>query len=694
MMSTQVATQPTDSSSLALWPPHAAHRDQPEAIHISVLGVVGATVGDRELVVHGSQPRIVLAILVLHRGQPVTADELAAALWPRARSEHWEGAVRGVISKVRSFLHELGASAPMVDNLGHTYRLVCDEHVHIDLWKGESELELARAHLLAGRSDAAAAAASNSVELLAEALLPELDDVWLGTWRRQIATLRHRGLRLASVAHTGSGNHDEATRLATSAIADDPYDEESHRLLMAALLAAGNCAAALQAYSHCRRILADELGVSPSAETEALYLRLLAPEPVGITQRATPTQRLLPLLTDRPFVGREREVALLLGAWERARNGARQIVFVHGEAGVGKTRTGLEAVRRMAPANILYGRCSAERIVPFEPFVEAIGRFAERLDDDELSRLIEGFAPEIASLVPAIGRRIAPVDRGTAAQRRVRSRPTLFAAVSTVLARMAVRPTVLALDDLHWADPSTLLLFRHVAPMLEQSSVLIVVTYRDDAPTTPSLATAVTALHRLENCQSIHLGGLTTHDVADLLRLAAIPNADEVGEALHRRTGGNSFYLTQVLSAAAERADVVDPGHVPDTVSELVRLRVGTLSDAAQHVLAIAAAIGTGVPRCYLEPTMSLEGASGVALDELVDRRLLLEDDRGDFGFTHAIVRDAVYAQLPPSRRRRIHNSIAAALATVEHHDAGTHDVRASVATIAHHLEHADRKPG
>jgi DNA-binding SARP family transcriptional activator len=624
----------------------------------------------------------------------VTADELAAALWPRARSEHWEGAVRGVISKVRSFLHELGASAPMVDNLGHTYRLVCDEHVHIDLWKGESELELARAHLLAGRSDAAAAAASNSVELLAEALLPELDDVWLGTWRRQIATLRHRGLRLASVAHTGSGNHDEATRLATSAIADDPYDEESHRLLMAALLAAGNCAAALQAYSHCRRILADELGVSPSAETEALYLRLLAPEPVGITQRATPTQRLLPLLTDRPFVGREREVALLLGAWERARNGARQIVFVHGEAGVGKTRTGLEAVRRMAPANILYGRCSAERIVPFEPFVEAIGRFAERLDDDELSRLIEGFAPEIASLVPAIGRRIAPVDRGTAAQRRVRSRPTLFAAVSTVLARMAVRPTVLALDDLHWADPSTLLLFRHVAPMLEQSSVLIVVTYRDDAPTTPSLATAVTALHRLENCQSIHLGGLTTHDVADLLRLAAIPNADEVGEALHRRTGGNSFYLTQVLSAAAERADVVDPGHVPDTVSELVRLRVGTLSDAAQHVLAIAAAIGTGVPRCYLEPTMSLEGASGAALDELVDRRLLLEDDRGDFGFTHAIVRDAVYAQLPPSRRRRIHNSIAAALATVEHHDAGTHDVRASVATIAHHLEHADRKPG
>jgi DNA-binding SARP family transcriptional activator len=590
-----------------------------------------------------------------------------------------------VISKVRSFLHELGVSAPVLDNIGHTYRLVCDDHVYIDLWKGESELEVARAHLLAGRSDAAAAAASNSVELLAETLLPELDDVWLGTWRRQIATLRHRGLRLASIAHTGWGNHDEAIHLATSAIADDPYDEESHRLLMAALLAAGNCAAALRAYSRCRRTLADELGVSPSAETEALYLRLLSPEPVGITQRATPTQRLLPLLTDRPFVGREREVALLQAAWERARNGARQIVFLHGEAGVGKTRTGLEAVRRMAPANILYGRCSAERIVPFEPFVEAIGRFADRLDDDELSRLIEGFAPEISSLVPALGRRLST---GKVALKGARSRPTLFAAVSTVLARIAERPTVLAFDDLHWADPSTLLLFRHVAPMLELSSVLILVTYRDDSPTTPSLATAVTALHRLENCQSLHLGGLTPHDVADLLRLAAIPNADELGDALHQRTRGNSFYLTQVLSAAADRADVVDPGHIPDTVSELVRLRVGTLSDAAQHVLAIAAVIGTGVPRCYLEPTMSLEGASGAALDELVDRRLLLEDDRGDFGFTHTIVRDAVYAQLPPSRRRRIHNSIAAALAAAEQHGAGT-----ALATIAHHLEHADRNP-
>jgi predicted ATPase len=257
-----------------------------------------------------------------------------------------------------------------------------------------------------------------------------------------------------------------------------------------------------------------------------------------------------------------------------------------------------------------------------------------------------------------------------------------------VLARIAVRPTVLAFDDLHWADPSTLLLFRHVAPMLELSSVLILVTYRDDSPTTPSLATAVTALHRLENCQSLHLGGLTPHDVADLLRLAAIPNADELGDALHQRTRGNSFYLTQVLSAAADRADVVDPGHIPDTVSELVRLRVGTLSDAAQHVLAIAAVIGTGVPRCYLEPTMSLEGASGAALDELVDRRLLLEDDRGDFGFTHSIVRDAVYAQLPPSRRRRIHNSIAAALAAAKQHGAAT-----TLATIAHHLEHADRNP-
>jgi DNA-binding SARP family transcriptional activator len=155
-MSTQVATQPTDSSPLALRPPRSTPRDHREAIHISILGVVGATVGDRQLVLHGSQPRIVLAVLVLHRGQPVTADELAAALWPRTRSAHWEGAVRGVISKVRSFLHELGVSAPVLDNIGHTYRLVCDDHVYIDLWKGESELEVARAHLLAGRSDAAA----------------------------------------------------------------------------------------------------------------------------------------------------------------------------------------------------------------------------------------------------------------------------------------------------------------------------------------------------------------------------------------------------------------------------------------------------------------------------------------------------------------------------------------------------------
>lgn len=658
-------------------------------VHISLLGVVRGHCGTTEVVLAGSQPRLVLALLGLNHGRPVRADELAEVLWPEGRASHWEGAIRGVISKLRAFLSGLGPAAPRLDNVGHTYRLVCGDHATIDIWHAERQVAEAASHMAAGMAGEAATVAESAAVVLTDRLLPGHDGEWLEGRREQFSAMRRRALRLAAVANTACGDHDKAIRLAADSVSGDLYDEESHRVLMAAHLAAGNRAAALRAYGNCRRVLAEDLGVSPSAETEALYLRLLAPEPGGIAPPPRPTRRLLPLVEDRPFVGRDPELAAIAECWEAARSGSRQVVLVRGEAGIGKTRTGLEAVRRMEAANVLYGRSSAEQIIAFEPFVEAIGRFAERLGDDEVARLIDGFEPEIVSLVPSLAARHLNQPLGAdLGDTPPSTRPTLFESITAVLARVTRAPTVLALDDLQWADPSSLSMLRHIVRRLDQAHLLVLVTYRDDCRPSAAMADAISDLHRTDGCRSVRLGGLGVHDIADLLRLAAVPNADQVGEVLRERTGGNSFYVTQVLSAAAEapaaRASF-DPLHVPDNVSEVVRHRTATLSAAAQQVLAMAAVIGTGVPRRYLEPAIEVVGGSVDAVEELIGRRFLLEDVRGDFGFAHGIVRDAVYGRLSLSRRRQLHHAVASALLA---HGTGQ-DLHVGAA-LAHHLDLAD----
>ena len=493
-----------------------------EVVRISLLGVVRADLGEREIVLSGAQPRLILVYLALHRGRPVTAEELAEILWPHGRAQHWDGAVRGVISKVRAYLVEVGTAAPRLDNIGRTYRLVCGDHSSIDIWQAERDLASATAQIAAGNSKGAAAAASRAAAALTNTLLPGHDGDWLDTWRSQLDSMRRRALQLGSRAHTQCGNHDEAIRLACAAVSNDPYNEESHRVLMAAHLAAGNRASALRVYGDCRRVLADDLGVSPSAETEAAYLQLLGPEPAGVAPDARVRRRQPPLLEDRPFVGRDHELAAILSAWELARQGARQIILLHGQVGIGKTRTGSEAIRRMDPTNVLCGRSSEGRVTPFEPFAEAIGRFADHLDDDELGQLIDGFAAEISSLAPSIAARQI-IDRNPTADGG--DRPTLFDAVGALLTRVAKAPTVLVVDDLHWADPSTLLMLRHCARTLDCARLLLLVSYRDDCPPASPMADMIADLQGLEGCRTTPLGGLCAHDVADLLRATPVANA-------------------------------------------------------------------------------------------------------------------------------------------------------------------------
>ena len=244
-----------------------------------LLGAPRVRRNDREHLLAGPQQRVVLARVAFGHGNPVTVDELAEALWPRERGRSWEGALRGIISKVRTFLGQLGEHTVRVDSTGHGYQLRCAPHVTVDLWAARAALTTAEAFILGGQPDRASRSARLAVELLDAPLLQGIEGEWIDNHRHHLALQRVRALRALARAESVLGHHEAAVDAATGAIEVDSLDECSHRALMLAHQAAGNRGSALAAYQHCRRCLATTLGVSPCPDTERVYLDLLGVEP-------------------------------------------------------------------------------------------------------------------------------------------------------------------------------------------------------------------------------------------------------------------------------------------------------------------------------------------------------------------------------------------------------------------------------
>lgn len=223
----------------------------------------------------GSQARAVLSMLALRRG-PVHKDELAELLWPGSLPDHWEGALRGLITKIRRFLDQGGLSAreALVGEGGY-YELRLPPGVTVDRHVASAYLAEAEAALAQDRPSEAAILARQAATILERRLMSGPDDAWFDQVRAELAGERVAALELCARANLAAGCIEAAKRAASEALALDPYRESSYRLLMEAHATAGSRGEALRSYERCRRMLAEELGVGPAHQTQALYLQLL-----------------------------------------------------------------------------------------------------------------------------------------------------------------------------------------------------------------------------------------------------------------------------------------------------------------------------------------------------------------------------------------------------------------------------------
>jgi hypothetical protein len=370
----------------------------------------------------------------------------------------------------------------------------------------------------------------------------------------------------------------------------------------------------------------------------------------------------------RPFVGRADELGRLGATWDSVRaHGSRAVLLVAGEPGVGKTRLALRFARAALDdgAAVLLGGCSEDPLAPYEPFAEVLRQIGV-----EPARALAGGAAGEVGRVLGDARGVPADDAG--------ARHRLFTAVDDVLGAVAERrPLVLILDDLQWADRPTLLLLGFVLRSSRRAPLLVLGTYRDTeiGRRTP-LATALAELRRDGGAERIGLRGLEPAEVSELAAgWVGAEEASRVAQAVHDRTGGNAFFVEEVLRGLAG-----DEREVPESVRHAVGARLARLSEPADELLGIAAVIGEVVDLRLLAAVAQIEDAEPL-LEELLDAHLLRPHDERSVEFTHALVREAVVAELSPLRRARLHRSAADALAA--------RDEERHLEEIAHHLSEA-----
>jgi class 3 adenylate cyclase/DNA-binding CsgD family transcriptional regulator/tetratricopeptide (TPR) repeat protein len=402
------------------------------------------------------------------------------------------------------------------------------------------------------------------------------------------------------------------------------------------------------------------------------------------------------------FVGRSAALSELGAAWEDTRTGPGRVVLVGGEAGTGKTRLAIELGRTLddSGAAVLYGGCDDDLALPYQPWVQAVDQIVTALPQ---STVVDELAPSLAPLSHLLvrverllGSVPAPIDDPNTARWR------LYEAFTAALAAATARwPTLLVLDDLHWAAPQTLAMLRHLAHRGLPGGLLVVGTFRDtrDEVSEP-LAGCLADLRRVDAASRLRLEGLDAAAVADFVAGATGQDLDEdlrrFAAELADRSGGNAFYVGElwhhlVTTGAVEKHGdrwvvrrLTAAAAVPDSVREVVASRLARLSEPARRLVDVAAVAGQSID---LEVVAMATGTAPAHLDEPVNELVAagvltpVATTAVAFTFAHSLVRDTVEAAIGPVARRRLRLAVAEAIEKV--HEA---DRRPVLAELARHF--------
>ena len=389
------------------------------------------------------------------------------------------------------------------------------------------------------------------------------------------------------------------------------------------------------------------------------------------------------------LIDRVEEMDILREAVDKVVHGEGGVVFLYGEAGIGKTRLARElgAYARSRGMQVLSGRCPAlfrmNGVPPYVLWEEVIKDYMDVCTLEELHKVIGSYPIEVSKLIPELKQKLRLVPESFPLSPE-HSRDRLFEAVTQFITNISrEKPLLVILDDLQWTDQSSLLLLHYLARGVYRESLLLLGAYRDiyvdeKHPLSPVLK----ELNRERLLQSVRLKRLSFDDVSEMTKriLEQDDAPREFCELVYEKTRGNPFFVEEVIKSLKEEEVIYRKGRkweikevskikFPETVRDVIKTRIGRLDDECQNVLTMASFVGKDFT------FDALSGVTGVEEDKLseimdkllktgfIKRREIRGEDMCSFADT--LVRDAVHEEVGHFKRKKLHGVVGIALEKV-----------------------------
>lgn len=651
-------------------PPPERPSAPPLPVKLRALGPVEAVVADRLVDLGAPKQRALLALLVSQTGRPVAVDVIVEALWAGHPPPSARTSLQAYVANLRRVLEPDRAPRTRA-----TVLRTSPQGYLLDSHAIDTDVQLFGERATAGweawdRGDARQALSQFEAGLAlwrGQAYAEVADATYVTPEVARLEELRLSVAEARCAALLAVGAHEVAVAELEAFTQAHPLREYGCELLSLALYRAGRQADALGVLRTIQKRLAEELGVDPRPALRNLEREILNqdsaldwhPTPAAVAAATSPppvaASDPLPAPTDSDLlVGREAAVGQLAEALAAAAAGRGQVVTVSGQPGIGKT----SLLRRFADqvdAPVLWATCPEHVAAPplwlWVQVLRAAGAyFPERPVPAPVAELLDGDAHQLADGADGTGATLRRFE----------------AVVHYLTEASATTPIAVLLDNLHRADPSSLRLLAHLAESVPASRLLLAASYQSGEAA--NLAETLAAFART-GMTRIALTGLSAQDTRTLAstilhREISRQTAQRLGE----RTGGNPFFLRELLSAGEQCPERLPTAPVPASVREVVLRRIARLPDGAAEVLLVAAAAGRqfDIEVVAEAASVELEVALG-SLDTAIAAGVVEEDQRrlGWFHFVQTMVAEALYETTGRLRRARLHRRIGAAAARV-----------------------------
>ena len=637
-----------------------------------------------------SVARALLAYLILHHGKNASREQLAGVFWAERSDAAARRALSHALWQIRQCL------GPAVDRLlpqRKWVRFQFQPQDYLDVQAYEQALHQARA----GPDAPDKTLLEQAVALYQADLLEGYYDDWLLLERERLRESYLQALGDLILACKQGADYKRALFYAKQLVLADPLRESAHREVMQLYHLLNRDRAALLQYEQLRLVLERELGMEPVRATTALYQQIAS----SLSTTAEPhlSHARPPSIQEwgrLPFIGRRGERARLIAEVQNAARNFGGLILIEGTPGIGKTRLAEEGVAEAQWRGFLIGRSKAEIIAepaPWRMWQAALSPLLTPLRVQQLAALLDSRWRRIlaATILPTLQPQ-APFPRlqpGEAAQLAQALR-------HLIVALTAITPLLLLLEDVHWADEASLALLPHMASILPETRGLIILTARPgEVAARPAVQRALDELARALPVQRIRLESFSAAETTLLVERALnvdnkVADAQRLAQRLQRQTGGNPLFLVETLKALRERGTLVPcdeggwlipddhlPLPIPASAPDLIRIQIAHLAPALREALEALAVLGDDVDFALINQMSQWDAALLVAsLNDLVQRGFLKEE-AASYRFSHDLIRDIVYQDIPPARRQSFHQRAGEAVKALRPEQ---------VETLAHHF--------